>query len=82
MNILSNSLIVRFDETLEGILIVHPDKTIATTPLVTIRRETLDGMTLTEASLFLGERIILLIPELRKLYAEEISQFSSSKQNE
>lgn len=34
-----------------------------------IRAETLAGMTFSEASQFIGERIILLVPELREMFS-------------
>lgn len=78
-NVLNDTFIVRYDETLQSVLIVHPDERVASTPLVRIRGETLDGLNFAEASQFLGERLLLLIPALRKRYAEEISKLSKDE---
>lgn len=76
MNVLNDTFIVRYDEALRSILIVHPDEKVTSTPLIRIRAETLDGMNFSQASQFLGERLLLLMPELRKRYAEDISKLS------
>ena len=70
MNIFSDRLEVEFDEKRDAFVIKHSDARQFPTPLIEIRRDTLKGMSLQEASLFLGERIILLIPRLRELFAD------------
>lgn len=75
-NILNDTFIVRYDESLRSLLIVHPDEKVTSSPLITIRGETLDGMNFTEAAQFLGERLLLLIPALRERYAADIDKFS------
>jgi hypothetical protein len=76
MNILSDTFIVKFDDALQAILIVHPDGNEIPGPLVQIRSETLDAMNFTQASQFLGERLLLLIPQLRHRYAADIAEFA------
>jgi hypothetical protein len=70
MNIFSNRLEIEFDETRDSVVIRHPDRKQFDTPLVEIRRETLSEMSLKEAAEFIGERLIMLTPELRKMFEE------------
>jgi hypothetical protein len=77
MNILNDTFIVKFDEMLQSILIIHPDEDLVPGPLVRIRMESLNNMNFLEASQFLGERLFLLIPQLRERYAEELAKLAS-----
>jgi hypothetical protein len=74
MTILNDMFIVRHDETLQSILIVHPDKKLGPAPLVQIRHDTLDKMSFLEASQFFGERLLLLIPQIRERYADDLAK--------
>jgi hypothetical protein len=38
--------------------------------MVEIRRETLGGMSYTEAAKFIGERLILLTPDLKEIFKD------------
>lgn len=80
MNILNDTFIVRYDETLQSILIVHPDEKIGPGPLVRIRADTLDKMSFLEASQFLGERLLLLIPQMRERYAEDLAKLRTGQE--
>lgn len=71
MNILTNELIFRYDETEGKLFIFHPDRERFPTPLGAIPISELQKMTLAEASQFIGEKVILLSPGLR----EKFSQF-------
>ena len=66
MNILNDRFIVRYDETLQSILIVPPDEKVVPGAIVRIRDDTLDKMNFLEGSQFLGERLLLLIPQMRE----------------
>ena len=68
--LLSNEFTVRWDEELQSLVIVHPDKRQFPTPLVQIRSGTFEGMTFAEASEFVGSRLVLLIPALRARYVD------------
>lgn len=69
-NIFSSELIVRWDEGSNSLTIVHPKSTSVRGCLVQIRSETLDAMSFAQASSFIGERLALLIPELRQRYVD------------
>lgn len=68
MNVYSNRLIVEFDSERDAYLIIHPNRDIGT--MVEIRRETLGGMSYTEAAKFIGERLILLTPDLKEIFKD------------
>jgi len=70
MNIFSNRFEVEFDEQRDAFVIRHPDARRFPTPLVEIRGDTLAGMSLQQASQFIGERLILLVPRLRERFAD------------
>ena len=78
MKFLSDTLVVRFDQATKSLLIMHPDKEAFPHPLVNIREETYSSMSLDEASEFVGARILLLIPEMRQQFREEIDRLASS----
>jgi len=79
MNILNDTLIVRYDDSLKSIVIDHPDTAEIPNPLVRIRAETLDKMSVLEASQFLGERLILLIPQLRERYKADLARLAGNR---
>lgn len=68
--LLSNEFIVRWDNDLEGLVIVHPDGERFPGPLMQIRLSMLSEMTFEQASQFIGERLVLLIPALRERYVD------------
>ena len=70
MNILTNELNLRYDEVQKKLAICHPDQATFPTPLIEITLTTIENMTFSEASQFLGERLILLIPDLRKQFSK------------
>ncbi len=72
MNIFSDTFIVRFDEETQSLLIIHPDESVMSRPVVQVRAETLDKMSFLEASQFIGERLLILIPQLQSRYAEDL----------
>ena len=74
MNVLTNELYVRYDETREKLLICHADQDQFPTPLVEIALATLENMTFSEASQFVGERIIFLVPHLREKFSKYFVQ--------
>jgi hypothetical protein len=73
--LLSNEFIVRWDEELNSLVIVHPDGERFPRPHVQIRSSTLADMTFEEASQFIGERLVLLIPALRERYVDSTTGF-------
>ena len=74
MNIFNDTFIVKYDDSLKSLLIIHPDETVASRPLVQIRAETFDKMSFLEASQFLGERLLILIPQLQERYSEDLAK--------
>ena len=74
MNIFNDTFIVKFDEETQSLLIVHPDENVRSSPIVRIRPETLDQMSFLEASQFVGERLLILIPQLQSRYAEDLAR--------
>jgi hypothetical protein len=79
MKILNDTFIVKYDEALQSILIVHPDEKKVPSPVVRIRAETLAKMSFLEASQFLGERLMLLIPQLRERYAGDLAKLAKAE---
>ena len=68
--ILSNELVVRWDEKLDSLVIWHPDRERFPKPHVQIRSSTLADMNFGQASQFIGERLALLMPALRERYVD------------
>lgn len=68
--LLSDEFTVRWDPALDSIVIAHPDAKKFPQPHVQIRAETLSGMSFEEASQFIGERLVLLIPALHERYVD------------
>jgi hypothetical protein len=79
MKILNDKFIVKYDEGLQSLLIMHPDEKQVSNPLVTIRTETLSKMSFLEASQFLGERLMLLIPQLRERYKNDLAKLAKAE---
>ena len=73
MNVFSNRFEVEFDDVRGAVLIRHPDHQQFQTPLVEVRRETLENMSFKEAAEFIGERLILLTPALREMFKDYLS---------
>ena len=69
-DLFSDAFLVRWDEKLRSLLVVHPDAQQFPEPLVQIRESTLDEMNFQAASQFIGERLVLLIPALRARYVD------------
>ena len=69
--LLSDQFTVRWDASLDSFVIVHPDPSGVPGNVVQIRSSTLADMSFTEASQFIGERLVLLMPSLRKRYVDE-----------
>ena len=80
MNIFNDTFIVKYDKDLESILIIHPDENVISRPIVQIRAETLATMNFLEASQFLGERLMILIPQLRDRYSEDLAKLARDEQ--
>jgi hypothetical protein len=70
VNVHSNSFYVEFDVERDMLVVRHPDHQEFKTPFIEIRRETLNEMTFKQASEFIGERLILLIPSLKAIYQD------------
>lgn len=79
MKFLSETFVVRFDESTKSLLILHPDKVEFPDPLVTIRQETYASMEFNEAAEFLGARLLLLIPSMREQFKEHLDRLASSE---
>jgi hypothetical protein len=74
MNIFNDTFIVKFDEETQSLLIIHPDESVMSRPVVQVRAETFDKMSFLEASQFIGERLLILIPQLQSRYAEDLEK--------
>lgn len=70
MNVLSSTLTVYWDVERRSLLILHPDREQFEFPLVEIRDATLGDLNWPAACQFIGERLVLLIPELREKYID------------
>ncbi|PVY56318.1 MULTISPECIES: hypothetical protein [unclassified Simplicispira] len=70
MNSFSNKYIVEFNENHGEFTIDFVKKIDDCMPLVVIKTEDLKEMNLKQASEFIGERLILLMPALRKIYED------------
>ena len=66
----SSEFTVRWNEQIASLVIVHPDSAKFPLPLVQIRASALEDMSWQEASQFIGERLVLLIPALRERYVD------------
>ena len=67
---LTDALTVRWDAQLDSLMIEHPDSTRFPGAIVRIRSSTLAPMSFAEATMFIGERIALLMPALRSRYVD------------
>lgn len=79
MNILNDTFIVKYDDDLQSVLIIHPDEKKVPGAIVRIRAETLAKMSFQEASQFLGEKLMLLIPQLREQFADELANLAKRR---
>lgn len=79
INIFNDTFIVKYDEGLQSILIIHPDENVISRPIVQIRAETLATMNFLEASQFLGERLMILIPQLRDRYDADLAKLAKNE---
>ncbi len=79
VNIFNDTFIVKYDDSLQSILIIHPNESVASRPIVQIRAETLEKMNFLEASQFLGERLMILIPQLRDRYATDLAKLAKDE---
>lgn len=70
MNAQPNRYIVEFDGERDAYVVDQPDRDPDLLPMIVIRRETLEPMTLKEASEFIGSRLILLTPELKEMFKD------------
>ena len=71
-SVLSNQLDIRWDEEADALLINYAGENKLPEPLIRIRAETIQDMTLAEASEFIGSRVLLMMPGLRALFGDEI----------
>ena len=69
-DLLSNELVLRWDDASGNLFVVHPNARRFPHPLVQIRLETLQGMDFPTASHFIGETLIFLIPGLREQFVD------------
>lgn len=79
IDIFNDTFIVKYDDGMQSILIIHPDENVMSRPIVQIRAETLATMNFLEASQFLGERLMILIPQLRERYSADLAQLSKNE---
>ena len=79
MNVFSDSLTVRFDPKTKSLFIAPDAEKKNGEPLVQVREETYSAMTFDEAAEFVGARILLLMPGMRKRFDAEIQRMASSE---
>jgi hypothetical protein len=70
MNAHPNRYVVEFDSERDAYVIDQPDRDPDLLPMIVIRRDTLESMTLKEASEFIGSRLVLLTPELKEMFKD------------
>lgn len=70
MNVNPNRYVVEFDRQRDPYIIDEPDRDPDLLPMIVIRRETLEAMSLKEASQFIGTRLITLTPELKEMFKD------------
>lgn len=70
MNVFSQKLRVEYSEERQALLIINPEVEVNSGILVEIRIDTLKSMDFDQAALFLGQRLLLLIPEMRELFKQ------------
>ena len=78
MNLLNDTFIVKYDDDLKSLLIIHPDEKLWPEPVIRIREETLATLDFLQASQFVGERIFLLIPQLRTRYEADLARLAAA----
>lgn len=71
MNVLGDLFEVRFDSNTSTVAITKLGDLEMTDPLITIRDEYLATMPLRQAAEFLGLRLLLLNPRMRKIFESE-----------
>ena len=72
-DLLSSDLRLRWSAATDSLEVMHPDAERFPDPLVQIRAATLAGMSFDQASKFIGETVVLLVPELRDRYVDPLS---------
>jgi hypothetical protein len=78
---LSSVFTVEWNQATDSLDIVHPDPALARRPLIAIPGATLRSMTLTEASEFVGSRLILSIPQLRQQWVDDTTDPPTFNEN-
>jgi hypothetical protein len=78
---LSSAFTVQWNQATDSLDIVHPDPAQIPRPLIAIPGATLRAMTLTEASEFVGSRLVLLIPELRQEWVDDTTDPPTFNEN-
>ena len=68
--LLSSGLGIRWSAATGSLEIMHSDMVRFPEPLVQVRAATLSGMSFDQASKFIGETVVLLVPELRDRYVD------------
>jgi hypothetical protein len=69
-SILSNDLEIQYDVDSGCLCLWHPNLRAKRVRLVEIRKATLGEMSFSEASQFVGERILLLMPAMREQFKD------------
>jgi hypothetical protein len=69
-DLLSSELLVRWSDATDSLEVSHLDSQQFPMPLVQIRASTLAGMSFDQASSFIGETVVLLVPQLRDRFVD------------
>ena len=72
MDIFSNKINVEWNTKLDCLCINTKNEDDRKSNLISIKSETLENMSFKEACEFVGGDVLLLIPAVRKLFAEEL----------
>ena len=67
--VLSNEFVVRWEDDLNRLVLIDPRQ--PESPAVRITEATLSDMSFSKASRFIGERLVLLMPGLRRKYIDD-----------
>ena len=69
-DLLSSDLHIRWSAATDSLEVMHSDTERFPDPLVQVRASTLSDMSFDQAAKFIGETVVLLVPELRNRYVD------------
>ena len=69
---LTSKFYIEYSTEQNALLFVNPDQKVRNGVIIKIRLETLNGMSFSEAAAFIGDRVLLTVPEMRRLYKKHL----------